>query len=112
MPKKKRGNKKLDDGNLTLTLSIACSMIKVEVNPVVYSEDEIKEVHDIVNHMMEHVYLDKTYVVYEGTRWKDAFIVEDTWYKFCRLIVDTHFGRYAGEKINDYILVCLKMLTE
>lgn len=113
MPRKRKdGKDDLSEKKISLSLTISCSRIDVEVNPVVYSEDDIGRITEIVEAMSQHIYIDKTYVAYKGTRWRDAFIVEKTWHRFCKLIVDTHFGNDAGEKINDYILNCLEMLAE
>lgn len=99
-------------GGPNLILSISLSEVEVDVNPVMYSDGEISRIKEIIGHMKDHVYIDKTYVSYKGTRWKTAFIVEDKWYRFCKLILDTEFGNKAGDKINDFILGVLQTLSE
>ena len=111
MPKKRKSKTGAPD-DISLSFSIECSDVDVEVNPAVYSEEDAQRIKGIVDHMKDHIYLDRTYVVYKGTRWNDAFIVEERWHKFCKLIVDTHFGNDAGKKINDFILGILETLAE
>lgn len=98
--------------DISLSFSISCTAIDVEVNPAIYSNDDIRKIREIVDHMKDHVYIDKTYVSFKGTRWNDVFIVEDRWHKFCKLVVDTHFGKDSGKKINDFILGTLEALVE
>ena len=61
MPRKRTPrNGKSGDGRLSLILSIECSKVEIEVNPVVYSEEHVKRITEIVRTMSKHIYIDKT----------------------------------------------------
>ena len=95
-----------------LIITIRCTAIDVEVNSAVYSKEDEKRIREIVDHMRNHIYIDRTYVVFEGNRWGTRFIIEDKWYKLNRLILETDFGNRAGEKINDFLLGTMEVLAE
>ena len=117
--RKKKGKNRDDDlfldeipENPNLIISIRCSKIEVEVNSAIYSKDDAERIRTILRHMKDHIYIDKTYVNYKGSRWNTGFIIEDRWYKINRLILETDFGNNAGQKINDFILGTLEIIAE
>ena len=110
MPKRKKRPPVSED--TTVLLWISCSKIDVEVNTAVCSDEDAAAIRAIVDGMKESIYIDRTYVVTKGNPRRDAFIVEDRWYKFCRLIIETDFGNNSGRKINDFILGVLQTLAE
>jgi len=77
------------------------------MNPERYGEEDRKKVQDILDHMTKDIYIDKTYVNYDGTRWKNAFIVEDKWYEFLNLVRNTNFGRSATDEQMEDITDCV-----
>lgn len=64
------------------------------------SQDELKHITNIVNHLSKNIFIDKTYVKFEGNRWKDAYIVEDKWYELIKIIVGSNLGRNKYGKIS------------
>ena len=95
-----------------LTITIRCSKIDVEVNSAIYSKEDVERIRSILKHMKDHIYVDKTYVNYKGSRWNTGFIIEDRWYKLNRLILETDFGNNAGQKINDFLLGTMQVIAE
>lgn len=58
----------------------------IDANPEVYSDDDLNMLTEIVDRMSKDIWIDKTYVSYEKNRFRNAFIVEDKWYDFIKLM--------------------------
>lgn len=84
------------------SLNITMKNIKfsVDADEEIYSKDEVKHIQSIVDGMSKEIHIDKTYVNFEGNRWKDAFIVEDKWYELVKLIVGSNFGKTKYDKYS------------
>lgn len=102
---KTKDGKEHDD----LVVTIDGMKFKVDVNPDVYSTTEKEKICNIVDHMSKRIVIDKTYVSYEGSRWKNAFLVEDKWYELLDLIKKTEYGKKASaeemEEITQSLMV-------
>lgn len=83
----------------------------IKVNPDVYSLDDQKKISKIINFMAQDIWIDKTYVNYKGTRWKNAFIVEDKWYELMRLVIKTNFGQKANRAQKSEILASFLVIA-
>lgn len=70
----------------TIVLHIQNIDCDIDANPEVYSNKDIDRLTDIIDHMAKDIWIDKTYVSFGKNRFKDAFIVEDKWYDFVKLI--------------------------
>lgn len=79
----------------------------IEVNPEVHDDFDYKKIRDLVRGLGKNIYIDKTYVCYEGTRWKDAFINEENWYMLLELIRKTDYGNNCTERELREINECL-----
>jgi hypothetical protein len=92
-------------------LIIQVSNLKFDVNisNFIYSPDEIKDIRRIVRKMSRNIWLDRTYVHFRKTRWRDAYIKEKSWDTLCDLIVHTDFGEngsfYEDRAIMEAIIV-------
>lgn len=95
----------------TMTIHIKDLECIVDANPYVYTEDEIEHIKDLVVSLAEDIWIDKTYVAFEGNRWKDAFIVEKRWYNLMKLILRTNFGKKAGKMSEEVITESLLVLA-
>lgn len=101
--KKIKRTSKKKSKQINLIYTIHCGKMNVEVNPLAYSQDDIEKIKYLVDGLSKNILIDKTYVKFKGNHFKDAFLVEDKWYEFNKLIIDTDFGRKSGKKINDMI---------
>ena len=97
--------------NINLIYTLKCGKMSVEVNPLSYSEEDIQKIKDIVDTLSKEIVIDKTYVKFKGNHFKDAFIVEDKWYKFNNLVIDSDFGRKSGKMVNDVICETLMAIA-
>ena len=52
----------------------------------------------------KHIYIDKTYVDFEGTKYKKTFLREDGWKELCDLVFKTKFGNKCKKDDNDRML--------
>lgn len=90
-------------------IEICVSNLKflVDVNPDMYSETEHNEIWDIVDHMSKEIWIDKTYVVFKGSIWKDAYIDEKRWYELIEMIKPQLFGKKITQKNKDTITIAI-----
>ena len=75
----------------------------VDADPCEYSEADVEKMQRIVDAMSRDIWIDRTYVAFNGNRWKDAFINEDMWYKFTRAVVKTDCGTKGGGKTLEFV---------
>lgn len=97
--------------NINLIYTLHCGKMNVEVNPMSYSNEDIDRIKNIIDILSKNIVIDKTYVKYKGNHFRDAFLVEDKWYSFNKLVIDTDFGRKCGKKINDTICETLMAIA-
>ncbi len=100
---------KQDKPNLIIHITnLKCT---VDVNPAVYSEEDMDRLYYIVSNMAKDIWLDKTYVNFKGNRWKDNFIVEDRWYELIKVILKSDFGKKASKRTDTMITESLLVLS-
>ena len=99
------------DSKINLIYTLKCGKMNVEVNPMLYSNEDIEKIKNIVDTLSKEIIIDKTYVKFKGNHFKDAFLIEDKWYKFNKLVIETDFGRKAGKMLNDTICETLMAIA-
>ena len=81
----------------SLIIKIIGLKFDIDINEEVYDQEKRKEIRELVKELSKEIWIDKTYVDYKGTRWADAFMVEEKWYEFVDLIwnngLDLHVHR-------------------
>lgn len=95
----------------SLIIKIIGLKFDIDINEEVYDQEKRKEIRELVKELSKEIWIDKTYVDYKGTRWADAFMVEEKWYEFVDLIWKTGFGRYADEEQLYEISQCLMIMA-
>lgn len=60
----------------------------VDCNPDVFTEYDVIQINKIVDGMSKNIFIDKTYVVFKGNRWKDAFIIEEKWEELIDILIE------------------------
>jgi hypothetical protein len=105
--KRSKKTKKYKENNLIITISNL--KFAITIDKFIYSKEEINKIKYIIQALSKNIWIDKTYVRYKGSRWKDAFIQEKSWYKLCNLIIDTDFGQkcsfYEDRFITESLIV-------
>lgn len=94
-------NKTHSHQNIILHIShLNCDAV---IDKMIYSKKEIKQIKFLLKNLSKDIWIDKTYVKFRKTRWKDAFIKESYWNKFCELVIKTNIGEYGSEYEDRYI---------
>jgi hypothetical protein len=68
--------------------------VEVELEDGWFDEDSEKEIIDLIDGLKKSIWIDKTYVGFEETKYSDVFLTEDGWKHLCELIVVSGFGKY------------------
>lgn len=50
-----------------------------------------EELLALVDELKQSIWIDKTYVGFEGSKYSDAFLTEDGWKRLCELVVESDF---------------------
>lgn len=107
--KRSKKTKKYKENNLIITISNL--KFAITIDKFIYSKEEINKIKYIIQALSKNIWIDKTYVRYKGSRWKDAFIQEKSWYKLCNLIIDTEFGQKSSFYEDRFITESLIVLS-
>jgi hypothetical protein len=102
MTKQKNKNLLIDIDNIKIT---------TDIDDYIYTKDECDEIKNIVKKLSKHIYIDKTYVKFKGSRWKDAFIKEKSWNKLCNVIIDTNMTQNASPYEERFITESLVTIS-
>ena len=115
-----RKPRKKVDNNLLFIFKDA--KIFVSCNPEIYGKEKEAEIRNVANHLSHEVYIDRTYVDYEGTKYEKTIITEEGWNGLCSLLHVTDFGRKVDDEerqtiqeaykniILQYVFQCLEDL--
>lgn len=102
MTKQKNKNLLIDIDNIKIT---------TDIDNYIYTKDECNEIKNIVKKLSKHIYIDKTYVKFRGSRWKDAFIKEKSWNKLCNVIIDTNMTQNTSPYEERFITESLVAIS-
>ena len=94
-----------------LIVSIRGIEFDIKIDESIYDEAAQEDIRHIVRHMSKEIWIDKTYVDFKGTRWPDAYMVEEKWNEFMKLVWDTNFGRNATDREESEITQCLVVMS-
>lgn len=72
--------------------------VNVDCNPAEFTEDECKNINQIVNLMSQSIMIDYSYVDYKQTKYNKTFIIEDGWNKLCKSLCITDFSRSCSAR--------------
>lgn len=67
--------------------------VNFDLNPNVYDEKDVKKVEDALEILSKEIWIDKTYVDFEGTKFEKTFMYESGWNALRELVLDTDYGR-------------------
>ena len=85
---------------------------KVSFEQGVYSDEEAKEIENLIEEIGDHIYIDKSYVDYKGTKYEKNFMREQGWNELCELVTKTNFGLNATKLENQTLLFCFTMMIQ
>lgn len=91
--------KKSETRDLIFTFKYA--KVEVDVDPDVYSDEDLVLIQQQVDMLSKEINVDKTYVDYKGTKYEKTFMYEDGWKQLCKLAEKTKYGKNATKAQNE-----------
>ncbi len=77
-----------------------------------YTEKEQKEIKDLVFEIGNHIFIDKSYVDFKGSKYEKTFMREQGWNELCALLQKTKLGKYATKVENSTLMICYTMMIQ
>ena len=68
--------------------------VEVELEDGWFDDESEKELMDLIDDLKKSIWIDKTYVGFEESKYSDAFLTEDGWKHLCELIVISGFCKF------------------
>jgi len=90
---KKRSSKK-EKPRIDLVFHFLDPEVDVELEDGWFDEDSEKELLDLIDGLKKSIWIDKTYVGFEESKYSDVFLTEDGWKHLCEMIVLSGFGKF------------------
>lgn len=93
----KHNNKPVDDIQFEFSDIMG---ISVELNPVVFTENDITKVYEVVAVLQKSIVIDKSFVDFDGTKYEKTFMTEDGWNNLLDLVKSTNYGKIRNESVE------------
>lgn len=90
---KKLRTRRKKDNNFELLVVFRNVDVNIIVDSDMYDEEESDKIVKIVEIASKNIYIDKSYVAYEGTKYEKTFFKEAGWNEFKKLLEKTGFGK-------------------
>ena len=117
---------KYNNSSLELEYIFIGMKFDVEFEDEVFTEDEKAEIKAHVEAMSKKIFIDKSYVEYNGNTRKDVFMLETGWNALKDLLIDSKYGQHlnsmphAPEVVIDafatmgrcYMYECIAKITD
>lgn len=68
--------------------------VEIELEDGWFDEDSEKELLDLINGLKKSIWIDKTYVGFDESKYSDVFLTEDGWKHLCEMIVISGFCKF------------------
>lgn len=88
----RRSSNKLDINSFEPLVVFRDVDMEIVINHDAFTKEQADEILDIVNIASKNIYIDKSYVAYEGTKYEKVFFKEDGWNEFKLLLLKTTYG--------------------
>lgn len=82
-----------DKPRIDLIFHFVDPKVDIEIEDGWIDEDSEKELVDLINDLKKSIWIDKTYVGFNGSKYSDVFLTEDGWKHLCEMIIISGFGR-------------------
>lgn len=67
--------------------------IEVELEEGWFDDDSKKEVLEFIDGLKKSIWIDKTYVGFDDSKYSDVFLTEEGWTALCKMLVVSGFGK-------------------
>lgn len=85
--------------------SVTCNL-----NQDVFSREDATKIREILKSLTKEIHIDRTYVSFQGSKFKKTFLQESGWNALCETLVETDFGRKASAMEKAVWLEAYKMM--
>lgn len=101
--KDKLKKKKVEEEKFELLFIFKYVCVNCEMNDELDEETQA-QVNNALKLLTKEIHIDKSYVDFEGTKYKKTFLREDGWKELCDLVFKTKFGNKCKKDDNDRML--------
>lgn len=84
--------------------------IDIEVEDEWFDNDSKNEFIEFIEAFKKSIWIDKTYVGFEGTKYSDVFLTEDGWKQLCELLVISKFGKVLPKIAREQIVEAYQIM--
>lgn len=67
--------------------------VEVELEEGWFDDDSEKEVLELIDNLKKSIWIDKTYVGFDDSKYSDVFLTEEGWTALCKMLVISRFGK-------------------
>lgn len=67
--------------------------VEVELEEGWFDDDSEKEVLELIDNLKKSIWIDKTYVGFDDSKYSDVFLTEEGWTALCKMLVASGFGK-------------------
>lgn len=75
-----------------------------------YSEEDVARIKEILDTAVKNVYIDRSYVSFEGNKHQDTYILEKGWIDLCKTIIESNFCRLLNKAERELMNEAFRML--
>lgn len=77
--------------------------VEIELEEGFFDDDSEKEVVDLINNLKKSIWIDKTYVGFETSKYSDVFLTVEGWEHLCELLAISVFGKFLPDAAQEQI---------
>ena len=77
-----------------------------------YDDGDKQDVLDILNQITQEIYIDKTYVAFDGTGFEKTFLIEPGWNALRDLVIETNYGRICTKAHEAVMRMAYRKMIE
>lgn len=95
----KKSNRKLD-----LVFHFVDPEIEVLLEDGCFDSETAKELKTLIDGLKKSIWIDKTYVGFEDSKYSDVFLTEEGWQALCEMLLATKFGETMHPKNQEQVV--------
>lgn len=101
--KSQKKTSKKEKPRIDLVFHFLDPKVEVELEDGWFDEESEKEFLDLIDDLKKSIWIDKTYVDFEESKYSDVFLTEDGWKYLCELIVISGFCKFLPSDAQEQI---------
>lgn len=76
-----------------------------------FDEESEKEVMSLVDDLRKSIWIDQTYVGYDGSKYSDVFLTVEGWEALCAMLVLSNYGEHLHPKSQEQVVEAYQVMT-